>query len=235
LAPREIPSNAQGCTPSAHTRGSDVGQWQFEPMYSGKGTVMNSSRTRWRLLSLLATLSLCAVLVQAATASPGQRPQTADVSLAPSLAVRTTGAQEALKVAYSPYPSTTTTSTTFLDVPGTVISVDDPSPNNSDLLVMRFSGESICSGGGSNAGFCLLRILVDGIEANPGQLNDFVFDSTNYGRETGLSQESHAIERSACVGYGRHLVQVQFKTNRPDVAFRLDDWHLSVERSHGYS
>jgi hypothetical protein len=193
---------------------------------------MNISRTRWRLLSLLAALSLCAVLVQAATASPGQGAQSTDVSLAPALAVMTAGAQESIQVTSSTALAKTT-STTFLDVPRTLILLPIPSGHR-DLLVLRFSGESVCWGGGIGVdGRCSLRILVDNTEANPAVGSEFSFDSTNLGRETAGSHESQAIERSLCVGPGTHTVRVQFKTNRSDVAFQLDDYHFSVQRSHG--
>jgi len=61
--------------------------------------------------------------------------------------------------------------------------------------------------------------------------NDFAFDSNDNGTETGTSLESHAVERSAVLGGGTHVVQVQWRTTDVATTLRLDDWHLTVERA----
>jgi hypothetical protein len=106
------------------------------------------------------------------------------------------------------------------------------------LVTLRFSAESQCSGGGTDAGWCGLRILVNGVEALP-TLADFAFDSTNNGNDGLASWEAHAMERHLCVrnpdGVTKVVpVQVQWRVFSSDgdttpPTFRLDDWSLVIE------
>jgi hypothetical protein len=129
----------------------------------------------------------------------------------------------------------TRTATTWAILARTVIVI--PAGQPPSFLDMRFSGESTCYGGGNDFAWCSLRILVDGVEANPVVGIDFAFDSTNEGRETGNSWESHAIERySNCLQPGQHIVTVEWASrdfNAAPPTFRLDDWTLAVERVRG--
>lgn len=106
------------------------------------------------------------------------------------------------------------------------------------LVNVRFSAESQCSGGGSDAGWCGLRVLIDGVEASPGNNADYAFDSTNSGSNGTASWEGHSMDRHRCVrndGTPRIVpVQVQWRvfssdgdTSAPE--FRLDDWSLTIE------
>ncbi len=106
------------------------------------------------------------------------------------------------------------------------------------LINVRFSAESQCSGGGSDPGWCGLRILVDGVEASPGNTADYAFDSTNNGAEGIASWQGHSMDRHRCVrndGTPRIVpVQVQWRVfsgdgNATPPAFRLDDWSLTIE------
>ena len=73
-------------------------------------------------------------------------------------------------------------------------------------------------------------------EMAPVVSSDFAFDSTNAGRETSASWESHAVDRSLRLAGGAngttYTIQVQYWVvcGAPcNTAFRLDDWHLTVE------
>ena len=124
--------------------------------------------------------------------------------------------------------ATTTSSVNFVDVPGAATTITIPAGTRA-VLRARFVAESSCAGG---AGYCRVRILINGVEAQPAVGTDFAFDSTNNGNETSSSWESHAVERSSAIilPAGNYVVRVQQSTSSAGVTFRLDDWHLSVER-----
>ena len=134
-----------------------------------------------------------------------------------------TGATVAFAVTAGPN-ATTTTSASYVDVPNASASVTVPAGGAATLL-LTFTGESACSGGD---GFCRVRILVDGNEAEPAVNTDFAFDSSDGNTETSASYESHAVQRSvAGVAAGAHTVTVKYSVfGTPTL--RLDDWSLSV-------
>lgn len=94
------------------------------------------------------------------------------------------------------------------------------------VILSTFSSEVACYGG---SGWCNVRILVDGVEANPVVGTDFAFDSTDGGSETSLSWESHSMQRSKVIGgTGTHTVVVQVAQVGGGVTARYDDWTLSL-------
>lgn len=105
------------------------------------------------------------------------------------------------------------------------------------LVDVRFTAESQCSAGGSDPGWCGVRILVDDVEALP--TGDFALDSTNNGADGYASWEGHALERHLCVpnptgGVRFAPVQVQWRVFSEDgdatpPGFRLDEMSLTVE------
>jgi hypothetical protein len=129
--------------------------------------------------------------------------------------------------------ATTTTSTGWVDLPGAIApdSVPaSPSSTGSTLFLATYTAESACSGG---TGYCRVRILVGGQEAEPAVGGDFAFDSSNGGQETSASWESHAMQRSFCIANdgAPHdaTTRVQYSTTDPATTLRLDDWHLTVQ------
>jgi hypothetical protein len=108
------------------------------------------------------------------------------------------------------------------------------------LINVRFTAESQCANGGADFGWCGVRILVNGIEAQPAPA-DYAFDSTNNGGDGTGSWEGHAMDRHLCVRNPSPTgapfavpVQVQWRvfagidqTTVPE--FRLDDWSLTIE------
>lgn len=108
------------------------------------------------------------------------------------------------------------------------------------LINVRFTAESQCADGGADYGWCGVRILINGVEAQPAPA-DYAFDSTNHGGDTDGSWEGHALDRHLCVrnpnpagGAVAVPVQVQWRVfaglDQATVpVFRLDDWSLTIE------
>ncbi len=124
-------------------------------------------------------------------------------------------------------------STAFVDIPGASVGVFVPS-GTSKLIMARYSAESACSGG---TGYCSVRIVARNsttgelTELQPGSGLDFAFDSTDGGRETSASWESHSMDRSNRLGAGSYTIRAQRAVTSSATTFRLDDWSLTVEQS----
>ena len=109
------------------------------------------------------------------------------------------------------------------------------------LISVRFTAESQCAGGGTDFGWCAVRILIDGVEAEPAP-SDFAFDSSNNGAEGSGSWEGHAMDRHLCIqnpnGVTRIVpVQVEWSEFSNDAdfpSFRLDEWSLTIESSAAF-
>ena len=90
-------------------------------------------------------------------------------------------------------------------------------------LYVWFSAESLCSGG---AGFCAVRITVDGNEMAPAAGSDFLWDSL------GDSYEAHSIVRvTDTLAAGNHTIVVQNRTTSGLTTLRLDDWAVVIQRT----
>jgi hypothetical protein len=120
----------------------------------------------------------------------------------------------------------TTNSASYVNLPGSATTISVPS-GQSALILARFSGESACEGGPAG-NWCSVRILVDGVEAQPASGLDFAWDTDVASDDI---WEAHSIDRSAVVGSGSHTVRVQWAVTNVGTTFRLDDWSLTVERS----
>jgi hypothetical protein len=87
----------------------------------------------------------------------------------------------------------------------------------------RYTAETLCFGGTS--GWCSVRILVDGVEAEPVVGTDFAFSA----RGSTSSWESNSVERVRTVTTsGTHTVTVQAASIGAGVSDRLDDWTLTA-------
>jgi hypothetical protein len=132
------------------------------------------------------------------------------------------GTSLAVKSQQGADPSSTT-STSFSEVGS--LSLDVPAGSTA-TIVATFSAESVCYGA---SGWCSVRILIDGNEANPAEGSDFAFDSTDGGTASSAGWEGHSMTRYAnSVGAGSHTVSVQYRTTAGTVTLRLDDWALSA-------
>ncbi len=129
--------------------------------------------------------------------------------------------------------ATTTTTTSYSVIPGASANVNVPAGHTA-LLDVRFTAESACytTTTTTAANWCIVRVTVDGVEANPASGVDFAFDSTDGGGDGPGSWESHAIERSLNVGPGAHTVSVEYAviTTVAGLTLRIDDWHMTIER-----
>lgn len=187
---------------------------------------MSATASRFTALGFVAGLLAAATLVQAAP--DGRREFTS-------------GAHFYKRVLTNTNPLTTTT-TVFRPVPGLTTRVPVP-PRSRVLININFDAESACYGApGQN--WCELRIMVDGVEANPMAStfgpDTFAFDSTDNGTEGSGSWESHAFSRHTC--YENTTSTTRFATVRVDwrvtnfggvPTFWLDDTSLVVELARG--
>lgn len=118
-------------------------------------------------------------------------------------------------------PATFTTAA-FTTVGSTVVFA-----NSGNHILVRFSAESHCSGI-AGSGWCSVRILVDGVEADPAADADFAFDSTENGTKPSASWVSASMERARTVTFsGNHTITVQAAVVFNANTFRLDDWTLT--------
>jgi len=126
-----------------------------------------------------------------------------------------------------------TTSTSY-------VALDNSSPlavtvpaNETDKLIVTFSGEDACYGG-TPVNTCKLRIQVDGNELAPAAGGDANWDNNDLGGavpKTSSDQESRSIVRvSPTLPSGAHSVVVQYQVSNAATTFRMDDWALVVER-----
>ena len=137
---------------------------------------------------------------------------TAAVVLATANLIAKGGAVTHVYIASSDFNSTTS-STTYTDLPGMALTFSVPATSPAQLIDIRFSAESACYGGGASPNWCTVQILVDGVPAQPvdacGGTRDFAFDSTDTGNNTPGSWSGKAMERFAVVQPGTHKVKVQ--------------------------
>lgn len=159
----------------------------------------------WKFVVLAAMVGL--VFGAASVAVAGGLRHGQRVGAAPQSSLNAkAGAVSQIVVRASDFNDTSNSSTSLSLVPGMSAKVTVP-PGRRALLDMRFSAEISCSGG-TNSDWCIAEILVDGVEAAPGDGTDMAIDSTDNATESLASWEGHAMERVAIVGPGSHTVTV---------------------------
>jgi hypothetical protein len=119
------------------------------------------------------------------------------------------------------------TSENYVDIPGArrAVSVSD----GSDLLLARYSAESIVRGGERRVSS--VRIVAERGETtvvmNPAvPSGDFAFHNSSSDIDAG----SHSMDRSLRVGSGLWTVKAQAAAFHGS-SLRLDDWSLTIERA----
>ena len=124
-----------------------------------------------------------------------------------------------------------TSSTAFIDVPGAVRVVGVGSPGQ--LINARLTAESNCVRAiPALGGQCSTRIVAQRpggapVELNPKPAVDrLAFDTVGTD-----GAESHAMESSIRLGVGTYIIRAQRAVSNPAVSFRIDNWHLAVEKS----
>jgi len=122
-------------------------------------------------------------------------------------------------------------STGWVDVPGTSTTIH---LDHKALILARFSGESSCNDnpvGSSNAGFCQVRIMIGGMEAQPAVGTNFDWDENLAG--TGAAPHHAAsMDRSRGVLAGDVPVVVQYRTSNARTSIGLDDYSLTIEAAN---
>lgn len=186
-------------------------------------------RTRKRRLLLV-----LAVAVVAASAVAVAKSQTGNA--APQVSHKMIGGLVTQLQVLTNDSAASTSSTSYVTIPGGVTFVPVP-PSSRALIKAQFDAESACSGGAAAGNWCSIRILIGGVEGSPQSGFDFAFDSTNAGRETAFSWESHGMTRARCFvntsGSTANVpVVVQAAVTGAGVVFRLDDWELDTYRTN---
>jgi hypothetical protein len=129
--------------------------------------------------------------------------------------------------------ATVTSSTVFNNVPGAAVVVTVPA-GNTQLINARFTAESGCARAiPALGGSCSVRIVAQRfggatVELNPQAGIDYAFDSVANATDR---LEGHALERSIRLTAGTYAIRVQRAVTSNAITFRLDDWHLAVEKS----
>lgn len=114
------------------------------------------------------------------------------------------------------------TAATYSSTGWTTVASSSVFAGANSIVLARFTAESACYG---TAGWwCSIRILIDGVQADPAVGTDFAFDFV----QTASSWESHSVERVRTVTFtGTHSVVVQAAQPVAGITNRLDDYTLS--------
>jgi hypothetical protein len=125
-----------------------------------------------------------------------------------STASTSTGKAVSQVIAVTDSPNVTTTSTSYVAMPGMSALVTVPSTHPAGAqLTISFADESACYGG-TRSNWCSVIVVVDGVEAAPGDGTDYAFDGSDGAgccEWRGLS-----LIRIANVGVGTHSVVVEW-------------------------
>lgn len=148
-----------------------------------------------RSAAVLVTVALALVLAGTAIGATLQK------NGGPVTAVRTATADDYVYVQVANSPTMS-----WANVPGMSVSANVPS-GEKGLLVITFSAVSQCNG--TSGGFCHIRVLVDGTQANPGAVT---FDSADDGPGGSVnSYETNSMQFIAGPkSAGAHTVTVQW-------------------------
>lgn len=179
----------------------------------------------------VAGLAVGAILMATGVTAAGGVTQTIGALGAGSIV--NSGAVTAVSVA-TDAPNQTTTSTTYVDMPGMQTTITVPSTYAKGGLIMaRFSAESGCYGAGTAGNWCTARILVDGVEASPGDGTDYAFDTST--GTSSINWGGHSMDRSIHVGPGPHQVDVQWAVTNftSGTTFWTGERSLTVELAKG--
>ena len=95
------------------------------------------------------------------------------------------------------------------------------------VIVVEYSAESSCYGGGASNNYCTVNLYVNGSEITTTQQ---AFDSTDTGTEGSASFESHTVRAiTETLSAGTYSIAAGFDTNNAGTTFRLDDMTLTAE------
>lgn len=152
------------------------------------------------------------------------------VALPSVAAVKNTGGAVAKITVITETNAQSTSSTSFVDLPGASATITVPALKT-QLVNVRFSAESYCFSS-TATGWCSVRILADGVEMKPNSGEDFAFDASGNADDF---WEGHAMERTILLGAGTHTIDLQWVVTDPSIFFRLDDWTMAITQySNGH-
>jgi len=147
-------------------------------------------------------------------------------------AVTHTGAGVAKITVITETNAQTTSSTSYVPLPGATATITVPALKT-QLVNVRFSAESYCFGSTSlSFNWCSVAVFADGVEMLPNSNFDFAFDANGNADD---AWEGHAMERTAVLGPGTHTISLQWAVTNAGVTFRLDDWTMAITQySNGH-
>ena len=126
--------------------------------------------------------------------------------------------------------ASTSSSTSYVNIPGTALGAVNVPSGATRLITGRFTAESQCAGG-APGNWCSIRIIAvqSGVitELNPASGLDFAFDSVAAGGDD--FWESNTVQRSKRLTAGTYVIVVQQAVTNSATVFRLDDWDFRVE------
>jgi len=113
---------------------------------------------------------------------------------------------------------TSTTSQSFVDVPGASTSI---SLGATSRVKVVFSAEADCGGTGFRT--CIIRALLDGVEMRPTGSGNRDFASIG-----GSAAHTYVWALSVRAGIN-HRIRIQRRVSNAIASFRLDDWTFDVQ------
>jgi hypothetical protein len=142
-------------------------------------------------------------------------------------AVTHTGTTSAKIVVVTEVNAQTTSSNSYVDLPGAAVSIVVPA-GKFQLVQARFTAESYCFGPNS-FNWCTVQIVAVGTAGTtqmlPDSGTDFAFDAVGTADD---AWEGHAMDRSLVLGGGTYVVKAQWAVTDTASTFRLDDWSFTV-------
>jgi len=122
---------------------------------------------------------------------------------------------------------TTTSSASFVDLPGAVQNISvQLSAGTLGCVKVVFTAEAACLGSAAGGNICFIQALLDDVPMQP----------QGGGRQAFISQVSqdvtasaHAYEWVRRVGEGNHVVRIQQRVGDTNTVFEIDDWTFDVQ------
>jgi hypothetical protein len=124
----------------------------------------------------------------------------------------------------------TTSSTTFVDVPGVSTTVTVPAGKTATVIAW-FSAESTCLGG-DPGDWCQARLLLDDVEMLPAEGKASVFDSHDDGNLANAYEHNAMVRHAVNVGSGTHTIKAQAAVDEVGATattMRIDDLSLVAQ------
>jgi hypothetical protein len=153
--------------------------------------------------------------------APDGTPSSAAEAPEPAAAVAVTCGARIQSLVRTENAASTTSSTTFVNVPGGSATVTVPSGASRCLKVL-LTAETACSE--TSAGdFCYVRVLDNGVEMSPQGAQFQAIDSEK------STARGHAFEWAKRLAAGNHSIVLQRRVGNSATVFTMDDWTFDVQ------